>query len=282
MNTLIIDGANFIHRAQSGFTGGNFAIVFNFFRNLRALVEQFNPTHVVFVLEGHPKKRHDAFSTYKANRRIIIQEGVEPDEKTKKRLADRQSYFRQSDLIIDLLKTSFPISVLRHEDYECDDVIYNVIKRASSAVSFTVVSNDSDFTQLLCEFDNVRVYNPMLKEFVETPPFDYVSWKALRGDGSDNIPGIPGIGDKRADDLVSDPELLKELFKDQNKADVFSRNYDLIKFDEWSNEEAERMTSSSPKLDVSAIESAFKGWEFNSILKEKTWQKYVDTFAKLA
>lgn len=281
MTTLIIDGANFIHRSEGGWQGGDVPIVFNFFRSLRALVEQFNPQRVIFVLEGHPKKRHDAFAEYKANRKILIVEGVKPDEKTQKRIDQRARYFRQSDLIISLLQEAFPISVVRHPDHECDDVIYNLIKRASSAVDFTVVSNDTDFTQLLCEFDNVCIYNPMLKEFVAKPDVDYVTWKALRGDGSDNIPGIPGIGDKTADELMSDPDKLALLFEDKAKADIFERNYNLIKFDTWTNEDADLMTSSIPKLDKDRIQEAFKGWEFNSILKEKSWDKYVATFAKL-
>ena len=56
MNTLIIDGHNFMHRARSGFQLGDFNVAFNFFRSLKPLVEQFKPNRVCFTLEGTPRR----------------------------------------------------------------------------------------------------------------------------------------------------------------------------------------------------------------------------------
>jgi|SRR6478609_412071 len=281
MTILCIDGFNFLHRARAGFTLGDHPICFNFFRNFRALVELHKPTRVIFVLEGHPKQRYELMPSYKANRRIDVVEGEPVEPEVAKKVADLKSFLRQANLIVDLLTKHFPVSVVRHPDHECDDVIYNLIKRSSSATPWVVASNDSDFTQLLNEFSNVRIYNPMTKAYVEAPPYDYVTWKALRGDGSDNIPGLTGVGDAIAEELVNDDIGMKKLFEDKALADQFSLNYRLIKFIDWTDEEAMQMTSSSPAKDWDAVAAKFGEWLFRSLLKEGTWDKYKATFDTL-
>jgi 5'-3' exonuclease len=273
---LAIDGMNFLHRCRSGFALGDVPVVFNAFRNLRALVEMHSPTRVYFVLEGHPKARHAVLPEYKANRYVDANDPV-----NEKKIAETKNFFRQVDLIVDLLSKHFPVSVVRHADFEADDTIYNLIKRSTSAVDWIVASNDSDFTQLLGEFPNVRLNNPMLKTFVEEPEYDYVVWKSLRGDGSDNIPGLPGIGDVTATKLVNDPEALTKLFSDPALAELFKKNHFLIKFHTWTDEETMAMTSSSPKKDWYAVSSAFAGWKFQSLIKEPYFRNYKTTFNPL-
>lgn len=283
-NILIVDGMNFMHRARSGFTLGEFAVLFNFFRNFRALVEQFSPTRIYFVLEGHPKQRYDALPSYKANRVIV---GSDDDPVIAKKRSDLMAFFRQVDMAIELMVENFPVSVVRHPEYECDDTIYNLINNSSKITNWIVASTDSDFTQLLNKFDNVQVYNPITKQMVAKPEFDYVTWKSLRGDGSDNIPGLPGITDSVADLLASNPDSLKTLFKDSKLEEQFRLNHGLISFIQWKLDpshgvdEGSGMTCSNPKRDWDAVAARFKEWEFNSILKEKSWKKFVDTFDAL-
>jgi DNA polymerase-1 len=274
-HVLIIDGQNFLYRARSGFQLGDFAIVFNFMRNFRAQVELHNPTQVYFILEGHPKKRIEMFPEYKANRKVDVDS---TDPEIIKKIAEQKNFFRQADIIVDMLSRYFPVSIIRHQDFECDDVIYNLIKRSTSDANFTVVSNDSDFTQLLNEFDNVKVYNPMLKTYFVKTEFDYVSWKSLRGDGSDNIPGIPGIGDKTADSLINDADAMSVLFENKDTATLFLKNYELIKFHTWSDEEASQITRSNPEKNWLCVSELFNEWAFKSLLKENAWNKFIDTF----
>jgi 5'-3' exonuclease len=272
-HVVAIDGMNFMHRSRSGWQMGPAPVVFNFMRNFRSIIDQLKPTRVYFVLEGKALHRKEAFKEYKANR-VIDPESPEA--------AERAKFFAQSDEVIALLKTVFPVTVVRHPHFECDDTIYNLIKRGSSAVQWTVVSNDSDFTQLLNEFDNVKIWNPMKKGYVVCPEYDYVTWKSLRGDGSDNIPGIPGVGDKTAESLSRDSKMLDEfLTSDVVKSDTFIRNYDLIKFAFWSDEECLEMTSSSPNRDWTPLRDAFEKYGFSSLLKEGSWDKFVGTFDSL-
>lgn len=273
MSILCIDAMNFLHRARAGFQMGPAPVVFNFMRNFRSLVEQFRPNRVYFVLEGRAQQRRQVLPEYKANR------AVEQDTKEAKEL---ERFFRQVSEIVDLLKVSFPVSVVRHPTHECDDTVYNLIKRATLAVDWIVVSNDSDFTQLLNEFSNVKLWNPMKKSFVEATPYDYVTWKALRGDGADNIPGIPGVGDKTALDLATDPGRLAEfLAESESRLDTFRRNFGLIKFIQWTDEESEAMTSSAPTKDWTQLRQVFEKYGFNSLLKEDAWGKFVGTFEPL-
>jgi len=107
MKVLFLDAYNLIHRARSGFTKGDYAIVYNFFRGLRPLVEQFSPDKVYFVLEGNPKFRNELLDgEYKTGR-------TSPGD----------SFHRQKAIIINLVKSFFPFTTVKHPDFECDDVI---------------------------------------------------------------------------------------------------------------------------------------------------------------
>lgn len=282
MKILFIDGMNFLHRARSGFMAGDNPVVFNSFRNLRALIGIHTPDKVYFVLEGHPQQRIDILPSYKANRIIeSVGDRETPNPELEKKLVDRESFYRQVNLVLELLQNNFPIHVVKHPDYECDDTIHNLIKMQSSDTECVVASNDSDFTQLLNEYDNVQVYNPMLKSYVEKPDFDYVVWKSLRGDGSDNIKGIPGVGDKTAIKIINDPDKLMKLFENAENKKQFNENYSLIKFIDFVGDEYEKLICSTPAKNWDVVFDTFEKWDFKSLTKEKSWEKFKSTFNEL-
>lgn len=272
MTILAIDFMNQAHRARSGFQLGPAPVVFNFFRQFKALVDRFKPNRVYVALEGKPVKRHEALAEYKANRVVA------PDDP---KAAELQRFFEQKSVIVDLLNKYFPVSVIRHPLHEADDTLANVIKFSTTAVDWVLVSSDTDFIQLLQDRSNLKLYNPVRDAFVDAPEYDYCVWKALRGDSSDNIPGIPGVGDKTAAKLALDPDALQAKLSDPEVANVFSRNYELIKFAEWTDEERMAMTSSSPTKDWEAVKSVFEGYGFGSMTKDGSWQKYMSSFENL-
>src|SRR4029077_2397043 len=116
---LIIDFLNFVHKGNIKFKSNgeeqNFTVVFNFFRNLRALIEQLNPTKVFLCKEGNNNFRYGLLPTYKANR--IVKTGNE-----KKAKAD-DNFILQINKIQQLCRL-LPIEQCRSNNFEADDVIY--------------------------------------------------------------------------------------------------------------------------------------------------------------
>ena len=260
MKVLLLDAYNLIHRARSGFTKGEYPIIYNFFRGVRPIIEKFDPDKVFFVLEGKPKFRETlSKGTYKSNR-------VSPGD----------SFHRQKASIINIISECFPFEIVRHPELECDDVIATMASIYKKE-KCTIVSSDSDFIQLLNVFDNVEIYNPIKKIFIEKPEYDYVTWKALRGDATDNIVGIRGIGDKTANKLVKDPAMLKETLDDPKKREIFEKNINLIRLVDFSND-LSMLESKKGKKDFDKLKNIFNDLGFNTITKDKSWEKYIKTF----
>jgi 5'-3' exonuclease len=266
MNVMFLDAYNLIYRARSGFTKGDYAVIYNFFRGIRPIVEKFNPDKVYFVLEGNPKFRKQlSEGDYKSNRKSA-----------------GNDFHRQKAAIINIVSEIFPFESVRHPDLECDDTIATLsIQHAQNGDDVTIISSDSDFIQLLnIERYDIKIYHPIKKKFIETPEYDYVTWKALRGDATDNIPGIPGIGDKTATKIVNDPQKMKMLLEDKEKKKVFERNVNLIRLVDFSNDMS-KLERKIGNKDFDMLRISFEDMEFNSFIKEKTWNKFVKTFERL-
>ena len=266
MKVLLLDAYNLIYRARSGFMKGDFPIVYNFFRGLRPLVEKFNPDKVYFVLEGNPEFRTQLNTNYKANRSN-----------------NDRSFHEQKSQIISMVKECLPITSVRHPKLECDDTIATLVKmHCSKGDDCTIISSDSDFYQLLNIFDNCEIYNPVRKKIIEKPDYDYVTWKALRGDATDNISGIPGCGDKTATKLVKDPQLMSEyLQKEPNRQQIFERNVNLIRLVDFSDSYDADAEIHEGHADWEQLADLLEQMGFDSMLKEKTWNKYTNTFINL-
>lgn len=280
MKHLLIDGMNFLHRARAGFQGGDYAVQFNFFRNLRSTIEFHDPDRVTFVLEGHPKYRHDELATYKANRQL---DPTDPDYERKD--VELTKFHLAVASAISILKL-LPVNVVVHPDYECDDVIAYLVKTYSNFDNeCVIVSSDTDFIQTIQRYPSCHLYNPVKKAWVETPNYDYVTWKAWRGDSSDNIPGVSGIGDKRAAILASDSEAhANALSKSPKNSAIFHRNVRLIRFHEFTESELETLEvthtrNANVKWDY--VRELFDSYDFKSITNDKSWKKFVSTFQNL-
>ena len=260
-NAHCVCGATWDEEKQTCFAE-LYVIVFNFFRNLRPIIEMFNPDKCFVVLEGHSKFRYELFPKYKANRIIKLASKQE----------DHDKFDRQKDIIVELLKY-LPVTIAYANDYECDDVIATLAQSLPQE-SVTVLSGDNDFIQLLQICKNVQVYSPIKKEFMMAPEYHYVAWKCLNGDKSDNIPNL--LGEKTALKTILDPEKFEKFMAlEENRAN-FTINRQLIEFQSVPLDD---IIITEGTGDWVGLKSEFEKMEFNSITNEKSWKKYVNTFS---
>jgi len=275
---LIVDAYNMIHRCRFNWGGGQstgeYQIVFNFFRALKATVDKFEPDIVYFPLDGKPKARLDISDTYEANRAI---ETEDPEV-----IAYWDSFHRQKRIIIEVVKKWFPVITAYHPYFECDDIIYHLVKVHHSSDDITIVSNDTDFIQILNEFPNqVKLWNPVGSKYRENTGYDYVAWKSMVGDRSDNIPGVKGIGKKTATKILEKTGELEKRLEDSLFRERFNKSYSLIKLNDMRNEVDEIQYFTGNKLHIGSIVESFDHMGFRSILKEPYFGKFKEVFSKL-
>jgi len=264
MNITILDCYNLMHRARFGMRHGDNHIVFNFFRGLRPIIEKLESNKVFLVLEGIPLHRQKADPEYKANR-IIKEDSPKWDE--------MKEFHRQKKIIFDLVK-HLPITITRHPNLECDDVAASIALKHVNDIC-TIVSTDTDFMQLLPS-KNIRLYNPVKKEFIQPTHFDYLTWKILRGDKTDNVPGIPGMSDKKAETLLAESGALSRALLDPGFAAAFKKNKELIEFKVIESND-ELLESSSYESNLNDLYQNFVNLKFHSMTNESSWKKYTKT-----
>jgi len=198
---LLLDGHSLAYRAFFALPVENFRTmtgqttnaVYGFISMLINLLRDEQPSHVAAAFDVSRKTfRAETYAPYKANR------STTPDE------------FRgQVSLIQDVLGT-LGIPVLTKENYEADDVIATVVTRAEpDGFQILICTGDRDALQLVTErvtvlyprkgvSDLTRFTPEEVAERYGLTPRQYPDYAALRGDPSDNLPGIPGVGDKTA------------------------------------------------------------------------------------
>lgn len=242
--------------------GQRYSVVYNFFRNLRPLIEEFGPDKCFFVLEGHPQFRYDLYADYKANRII-----------KKASRAEAQDKVMEAMEVILLLLPHLPITVVRAAKYEADDVVATLCENLKTE-DLTVISTDTDYIQLLQRnYTQIQIYNPIKKNYMEAPSYPYVAWKCLNGDKSDNIPGI--LKPKSALTTITDPVLFKKFLEVEENRANFNINRQLIEFHPVPTEEIEWQEG---QRNFQFLYEAFKQMKFETIIKSQTWDRYVNTF----
>jgi DNA polymerase-1 len=274
MNVLILDGYNLIYRAKYSFLSKkrdkndleDRSIVYSFTRAVRSQIDLHKPDCVYFVLEGKPTKRLNLSEDYKANR------VYEPDP----------GFSLQRRLIIDLVRRWPGFSVIKHPEHECDDVA-NTLARQHEEKNDTVVivSSDTDFCQSLSE--SISVYNPVKKRFVTSPvsPADYVSWKSLRGDSSDNITGFAGIGNVRAKKLIADSRLLEEFLSKGNNREKFEHNTKMIAFEDVDLFSCQTVSTLCDASTLGRFRGVLHDLGFFSITSDKAWRKFSEPISNV-
>jgi len=213
---ILLDGHALVHRAFHAFrdplnvgaTGEEVTAVYGFLNTLLRTLKEWSPTHCIVTFDvSAPTFRHKAFDQYKAHR-----------PPTPPELRGQFGRVRQ-------VVESFKIPILEMEGFEADDVLGTLARQAEeNEIETLILTGDTDILQLVSPWvrvllsasvNNTNVYDETaVKERYEGLGPDFVAEiKALQGDKSDNIPGVPKVGAKSAIRLLTAYDNLKGIYE---------------------------------------------------------------------
>lgn len=285
---LLIDGNSIINRAFYGIMGSKMLMtedgtytnaVYGFLSILFKELDDIKPEYLVVAFDlKSPTHRHKMYDKYKANRHGM------PEE-----LA------MQMPILKETLK-AMNVCIIEKEGYEADDILGTLAKWGQKEeLEVTVLTGDRDSFQLIDK--NIKVRIPRTKmgktetedytvEKIEEEyglePLDLIEVKGLMGDTSDNIPGVPGVGEKTALNLIKQYKSIDEVYNhiDEQKGKLkekLSENKDLA-----------YLSRTLGTIDINApIEKdlgAFQVEEWNKpevleIFKKLKFNRFIDRFA---
>ncbi len=207
---LLIDGSSFLYRAYYGLKplhmqdGTPVQAVYGFCRMLKKLIDDFAPHQMVLVWDSKgPTERHILYPDYKATRQ-----------------APPSDLFTQKEYILEIADL-IGLKQLAQTGVEADDLIYSLgLWWQQQGGTVVVVSSDKDMGQMLSKdivlfdaFKDVFIDEAAFQEKMGFPVTKTSFYFGLLGDTSDNIPGVKGIGQKRALELVNQFESMEDLYK---------------------------------------------------------------------
>ena len=205
---LIIDGMNTFIRSFAAIptmdeNGNHIGGVTGFLKSVGYVTRKFKPSrvYVVFDGKGGSKRRRDIYPDYKLGRKPLTRLNRTYDMTTEK---DEQDLMRYELVIVAKALMKLPITTITLDHVEADDIIsyiaQHVVENGGESI---IYSTDKDFLQLVG--DGIKVWNPVRKktyipetvlEDYSIHPNNFLLYRALTGDTSDNLPGIKGLGMK--------------------------------------------------------------------------------------
>src|SRR6266705_216304 len=211
---FIIDGSNNVYRSYFAIRGlTNSAglatnAVYGFTTTLKKLLKDHDPDCIAVAFDiGSAKTRHEAFADYKKDRRPM------PDD-----LAIQLPFVNE-------VLEGFGIPVIGVEDWEADDLIGSLACNARDrGYEVVIATSDKDFFQLVG--GGIKLYHTGrevlydakgVEEAFGLPPEKVVDVMAIWGDAIDNIPGVPGIGEKGAKALITEFGSLESVYENLDK-----------------------------------------------------------------
>ncbi|OCF92967.1 DNA polymerase I [Gilliamella sp. wkB7] len=206
---ILIDGSSYLYRAffacppLTNAKGEPTGAIFGVINMIRSLINQYNPTHIAVVFDAKGGSfRNEIYSEYKATREAMP-ENLRP----------------QIEPIHTILK-AMGLPLLCIEGVEADDVIGTLARQAEREnLDVLISTGDKDMAQLVS--DKITLINTMNNAVLDpkgvmdkfgVPPEKIIDYLALRGDSSDNIPGVPGVGEKTAQGLLTEFTSVKDIY----------------------------------------------------------------------
>ena len=202
---LLIDGHSILNRAFYGLPdltnseGRHTGAVYGFLNILLRILEEEKPDYLTVAFDLHePTFRHKLYDAYKGTRKAM------PEE------------LREQVPLMKEMLTAMGIKIVSMPGYEADDLLGTLAKRSEKlGMDVTILSGDRDLLQLATEKVMIRLpktskgktvvedfHAQQVKEKYQVTPPQIIELKALMGDASDNIPGIPGVGEKTATKMI--------------------------------------------------------------------------------
>jgi len=274
----LIDGSSYIYRAYfairqlSNSKGVATNAVFGFTNMLLKVMREENPDHLAVIFDAKgPSFRKEIYPEYKANR-SAMPEDLRP----------------QIPLIKEVVR-AFNMPALELAGYEADDIIATLARRfAERGMAVTVVTGDKDLMQIVGEQvrlldtmkDRVTGLSEVAARFGGTPD-KVVEVQALAGDSSDNVPGVPGIGEKTARELITKFGTLENLLDNIDQVSGKKRQENLRQYGEQARlskqlvclvddlpleVDYDNFAISEPNREV--LTDLFKELEFHKLLQE--------------
>jgi DNA polymerase-1 len=248
--------------------------VYGFTSMLIKLLSEDKPDYIAVAFDkGRPTVRLEQYADYKAGRKEA------PDE-----------FRQQLGLIREVLET-LRIPIVEVEGYEADDAIATLAVRAAHrGLEAVIVTADRDFFQLVRPGIHVMFNRRGISDIVTydveavterfgLPPEKYLDYVALKGDPSDNIPGVPGVGEKTASKLIQDYGDVESVLqhadelKGRLRSGIESAGQDLIRNKELARLncdlelDLEPETSVMGEWDHEAVRRLFNSLEFRTLLE---------------
>jgi DNA polymerase-1 len=275
---FLVDGSSYIYRAfhalpyLSNSKGMPTNAVFGFTNMIKKLLKEFNAEYIAVIFDSKGKTfRDNIYKEYKANR-------PEMDNL----LIPQIPYIKK------ILK-SFGITVIEKEGYEADDIIGTIAKNMEKRnVETLIITGDKDMLQLVTErintFDPMRnrLYNPnMVREkYGIDPPF-IKDLLGLAGDPIDNIPGVPGIGEKGAIELIKEFGSIEDILNNIENVKSRKKREGLITYKDLAilskrlatidtdiNADFDLNDFKISKIDIDGLREILKELEFTKLLRE--------------
>lgn len=277
MTLYLIDGNSYVYRAfyairkLSNSKGVPTNAVYGFTTMLLKIIREKKPDNILVSFDSPvPTERHRIFEEYKAQR---------PETPV--------DLIRQLPFIRKMI-SAFNIRVLEIPGYEADDILGTAAQKgASRGLDVFIVTGDKDMLQLVNE--RIKVYDPMkdvvldeqyVRERFGVPPERIPEFMALTGDAVDNIPGIKGIGEKTARELLNQFDHLEDLLsntariKKEKLRQLVANNADIVRL----SQKLATLDSAVPiefgidelglkEPDWSALLALFRELEFWSLMK---------------
>lgn len=213
---ILVDGNNLLFRsfyatAYQGIIMKNSKgfptnALYGFINMMNKIIKEENPSYIMVAFDKGKTFRHDKYDSYKAGRQAM------PDE--------LKLQFPKAKDVLDTMG----IKHFEIDNYEADDIIGTLAKKVDEEEDFvaTIVSSDKDLLQLISDEVDVKLLKQsghilMTKEefrkTYQVDPIKMIDLKALMGDSSDNIPGVKGIGEKTAINLLAKYGSLSNLYE---------------------------------------------------------------------